>query len=166
MNILLKLEGGPLYHAVDRLSYIFRGVPGYVNVALKSIQDDYTRRVSIDDSASAILNASHDELQSCKDDIKKALEALKPFRPEGFVEALLYAAVLTKAGCHDITSAYFNEMIMCIPEEERYRQWQLSATSVELASSIENAIGCSEDFLEIMGRWNITQCALEKVNEE
>ena len=90
--ILLSLEGSALYCAVDRLHYGFEDVPGFAKVALKSIQDDYTRSISIDDCASAILRAPHDELQKCVDDIKKAFEALRPFRPEGFVEALCESA--------------------------------------------------------------------------
>ena len=91
-GILFSLRGSTPYHAVDRLHYGFADVPGFTKVALKSIQDDYTRSISTDDCASAILRAPHNELQNCVDDIKKAFEALRPFRPEGFVEALLYAA--------------------------------------------------------------------------
>jgi hypothetical protein len=73
---LLSLDGSALYHAIDQLHYGFEDVPDFAKVALKSIQDDYTRSISIDDSMSAIFRASHSELQNCVDDIKKAFYVL------------------------------------------------------------------------------------------
>lgn len=164
--ILFRLEGSALYHAVDRLHYGFYDVPGFVKVAMKSIQDDYTRSISIDDCASAILRAPHDELQSCVDDIKKAFEALKPFRPEGFYEALIYAAALTKAGNHAETGVCFRELVTSIPAEDRNEQWRLEAALIEVASEIEHAIGDGEPIVELIENWNSILSELEKENEE
>ena len=164
--ILLTLEGSALYHAVDRLHYGFEDVPGFAKVALKSIQDDYTRSISIDDCASAILRAPHNELQNCVDDIKKAFEALRPFRPEGFIEALLYAAALTKAGNHAAASTCFRELIASIPVEDRNEQWRLEAALVAVASEIEHAIGGGEAFVELIEKWSSLLSELEKENEE
>lgn len=165
-GILLRLDGSALYHAVDRLHYGFKEVPGFVNVALKSIRDDYTRSISIDDCAAAILSAPQNELQNCVDDIKKAFEALRPFRPEGFVEALLYAAALTKAGNHAAASSCFKELMSGIPEEDRNKQWQLEAALVETASDIECAIENGEPFLELIEKWRSLMSDLEKEYEE
>jgi hypothetical protein len=165
-GILLSLEGSALYQAVDRLHYSFMDVPGFAKVALKSIQDDYTRSISIDDCASAILRAPHNELQSCVDDIKKAFEALRPFRPEGFIEALLYAAALTKAGNHAVASTCFRELMASIPVEDRNEQWRLEAALVAVASEIEHAIGGGETIVELIEKWSSLLSDLEKENEE
>jgi hypothetical protein len=165
-GILLSLEGSALYHAVDRLHYGFEDVPGFTKVALKSIQDDYTRSISIDDCASAILRAPRNELQNCVDDIKKAFEALRPFRPEGFIEALLYAAALTKAGNHAAANTCFRELMASIPVEDRNEQWRLEAALVAAASEIEQAIGGGEAFVELIEKWSSLLSNLEKENEE
>ncbi len=165
-GILISLEGSALYCAVDRLHYGFKDVPGFVKVALKSIQDDYTRYISTDDCATAILGAPHNELQDCVDDIKKAFEALRPFRPEGFVEALLYAAALTKAGDHAAASSCFRELVASIPEENRNEQWRIEAALVATASEIEHAIGDGEAFVELIVKWSSILNQLEKENEE
>lgn len=164
--ILLSLEGSALYHAVDRLHYGFEAVSGFVKVALKSIQDDYTRSISIDDCASVILRAPHHELQNCVGDIIKAFEALKPFRPEGFVEALLYAAALTKAGNHAAANTCFRELVGSIPAEDRNEHWRIEAGLVAAASEIERAIENGEDFVELSEGWSSLLNELEKENEE
>lgn len=164
-GILLSLEGSALYHAVDRLHYGFRDVPGFAKVALKSIQDDYTRSISTDDCASAILRAPHNELQNCVDDIKNAFEALRPFRTEGFVEALLYAAALTKAGNHAAASTCFRELMASIPVEDRNEQWRLEAALVAAASEIEHAIGGGEEIAELIEKCSSLLSELEKENE-
>lgn len=166
LTTLLNLEGNALYHAVDRLHYGFRDVPGFAKVALKSIQDDYTRSISIDDCASAILRSPHNELQDCVDDIKKAFEALKPFRPAGFVEALLYAAALTKAGNHAAATICFRDLLAGIPVEERTEKWRLETALVAVASEIEHAIGDGQAFVDLSEKWRSLLSDLEKENEE
>lgn len=165
-GILLSLEGSALYHAVDRLHYGFKVVPGFTKVALKSIQDDYTRSISIDDCASAILSAPYTELQNCVDDIKKAFNALRPFRPEDFVESLLYAAALTKVGNHAAASTCFRELVESIQVEDRNKQWRLEAALVAMASEIEHDIGGDEEFPELIEKWSNLMSELEKENEE
>ena len=164
--ILFTLEGSALYHAVDQVHYGFKNVPGFTKVALKSIQNDYTRSISIDDCAAAILGAPNNELQNCVEDIKKAFEALRPFRPEGFIEALLYATVLTKAGNHATASACFRELMACIPVEDRNEQWRLEAALVAAASEIEHAIGGGAALVELIENWRSLLSELEKENEE
>ena len=164
--ILLSLEGSALYHAVDRLHYGFRDVPGFTQVALKSIQNDYTRSISTDDCASAILRAPKNELQNCMDDIIKAFEALRPFKPEGFVEALLYAAALTKAGNHAAASTCFRELVASIPIEDRNEHWRIETALVVAASDIEHAIRVEEPLAELMEEWSRLLSELEKENEE
>ena len=165
-GILLSLDGSALYHAVDRLHYGFNEVPGFAKVALKSIQDDYTRSISIDDCTSAILRAPRNELQNCVDDIKKAFEALRPFKPEGFVEALVYATALTKAGNYAVAGVCFRELMASIPVEDRYEQWRLEAALVAAASEIEHAIGGGEATVELIEKWSSLLSGLEKENEE
>ena len=164
-GILLSLEGSALYHAVDRLHYGFRGVPDFVKVALKSIQDDYTRSISIDHCASAILRAPRHELQNCVDDMKKAFEAIKPFKPKGFTEALLYAAALTKAGNHAAANTCFKELTASIPVEDRNELWRLEAALVSTASEIEHAIGVGEAIAQLSEKWSSLMSDLEKENE-
>jgi len=165
-GILLRLEGSALYRAVDRLHYGFEAVPGFIKVALKSIQDDYTRSISTDDCATAILRAPHNELQNSVDDIKKAFEALRPFRPEGFTEALLYAAALTKAGNHATASTCFRELVASIPAEDRNKHWRIEASLVATASELERIIQNGGDFLELVEKWSSLLKELEKENEE
>ncbi|WP_223498202.1 hypothetical protein [Serratia sp. JSRIV001] len=165
-NILFSLEGSALYHAINRLQYRFEDVPGFVKVALKAIQDDYTRSISIDDCASVILRAPRHELQNCIGDIKKSFEALKPFRPEGFVEALVYAAALTKSGNYAATSICFKELLENIPIEDRYKGWRLNAALIVEAADIENAIDSGTSFTGLIEKWNCFLADLEKYNEE
>lgn len=165
-SILLRLEGSALYHAVDRLHYGFKAVPGFIKVALKSIQDDYTRSISTDDCTTAILRAPHNELQNSVDDIKKAFEALRPFRPEGFIEALLYAAALTKAGNHATANTCFRELVASIPAEDRNEHWRIEASLVTTASELEHIIQNGGDFLELVEEWSSLLKELEKENEE
>ena len=165
-EVLFSLEGSVLYHAVDRLHYGFNDVPGFCKVALKSIRDDYTRGISTDDCVTTILRAPQSELQNCVDDIKIAFEALRPFKQEGFVEALLYAAALTKTGNHAAASACFKELITGIPIEDRNEQWRLEAALVVVASEIENSIGSGEVIVELMEQWSNLLSELEKENEE
>ncbi len=165
-GILLSLEESALYDAVGRLHYDFGNVPGFVKVALKSIQDGYTRSISTDDCASVILRAPQNELQNCLDDIRKAFEALRPFRQNDFSEALLYAAALTKAGNHATTSTCFRELVESIPREDRNEQWRLEAALVATASEIEQAIGSGETFVELIEKWRRLLSGLEKENEE
>ena len=164
--ILLTLEGSALYRAVDRLRYGFAEVPGFAKVALKAIQDDYTRSISTDDCASAILRAPRQELQNCLDEIQMAFKGLKPYRPEGFVEALLYAAALTKAGGHAASGAYFKELLANIPEEDRNELWRLETALVAVASDIEDSIESGEAFSELIEHWRSLLSDLERENEE
>ena len=164
-GILFSLEGSALYHAVDRLHYGFKEVPGFAKVALKSIQDDYTRSISIDDCMSAILSAPHREIVNCVDDIKKAFSELKP-RPESFIEALLYAAALTRAGKYEDVSAHFRELKVSIPVEDRYKQWRLEVAMVETAAEIEHRIENGEALDELIKKWINLLSDLEKENEE
>lgn len=165
-SILLGLAGSALYRAVDRLHYGFATVPGFAKVALKSIQDDYTRSISIDDCMSAILRSPHKELKNCVDDIIKAFEALRPFRPQGFAEALFYAAALTKAGNYATASTCFRELVASIPVEGRNEHWRIEAALVATASEIERAINNGEDLVELIDEWNSLLNKLEKENEE
>lgn len=165
-GILLSLEEGALYRAVDRLHLGFKNVPGFVKVALKSIQSDYTRSISIDDCGSTILRAPHNELQTFADDIVKAFLALRPFKPEDFFEAVLYAAALTKAENHVSASTCFSELIASIPAGDRNEQWRLEAALVATASEIEHAIGEGREFVGLIEKWSSLLSNLEKENEE
>jgi len=165
-STLLSLEDDALYRAVDRLYLGFRDVPGFVKVALKAIQDDYTRSISIDDCMSAILRAPQIELQNSIDDIKKAFLALKPFKPEDFTEALIYASALSKAGYHAVASSCFKELVADIPAEDRHEHWRLEAELVTTASEIEHAIGEGKECVELIKQWKNLLSNLEKENEK
>jgi hypothetical protein len=165
-RILLDLDGSPLYHAVERMHRGFRDVPGFLKVALKGIQDGYTRSITVDYCTSAILEAPPSELQANVCDIKKAFEALRPFRREGFVEALLYAAALTKAGDYAGASACFEQMLEDVPVETRNEQLRREISLVATASGIEQAIGSGKPFVEQVGIWNGLRTDLEREDEE
>lgn len=165
-GILQSLEGGALYRAVDRLHFGFVKVPGFVKVALKAIQDDYTRSISTDDCMTAILRAPNHELHSSIDEIKRAFEALRPFRPEDFLEALLFAAALTKAGDAAAAGVLFRELVASIPPEDRNQLWRLEAASVATAVEIEHLIGSGEAFSELIENWANHLTDLENENEE
>ena len=164
-GILLTLEGSALYNAVVRLHYDFKEVPGFVKVALKSIQDDYTRSISIDDCMSAILSAPRSEMVNCADDIKKAFSAFTPKRGS-FFEALLYAAAFTRAGKYEEASAHFKELKESIPAEYRYKQWRLEVATVETAAEIEHRIKNGEAIDKLIEKWINLLSDLEKENEE
>ena len=164
-TILLNLEGNALYHAVNRLHHGFKGVPGFAKVALKSIQDDYSRSISIDDCMSAILSAPHSEIENCAGDIKKAFSVLNP-KPENFKKALLYAAALTRVGKFKDVNTQFSELKASIPDEDRYRQWRLEVAMVEIAAEIEHRIKNGEELDELIEKWSNLLSDLEKENED
>ena len=165
-KFLLDLEGSPLYETIKRLRHGFVGVPGFTRVALKSIQDDYVRSISIDDSVTAILQSPSNELQTCVDDIKRAFDSLKPFKPEEFFEALLYAVLLTKARDYLAARNCFNELFGSIPLEDRNNLWRLEAALIADAAGIEHAVDSGEDSIELIDKWNTHLSELEKENEE
>lgn len=165
-GILLNLEGSALYHAVDRLSYNFISSPSFIKVAIKSIQDDYTRSISIDDCVSVILRTPRNELLHCVDDIQKALKGLLPFKPDNFYEALVYAYALTRTEKSVVLSECFKELISSIPLEDRNEQWRLEASLVATASDIEHAIASGGAPAELIEKWSTFLSGLEKENEE
>ncbi|EGQ7962957.1 hypothetical protein HRO21_004684, partial [Vibrio parahaemolyticus] len=87
-NILLKLDGSALYHVINRAGYRLKQIPNFSKVALKAIQDSYTRQISIEDCQDIILSSSKKDLKNNITDIVKALSALKPFHPSNFRESL------------------------------------------------------------------------------
>ena len=165
-GILLELEGLALYKAVDHLHRGFNEVPGYVRVALKAIQNEYTRSISMDDCVTAILQAPEAELKLCVGEIVAAFYALKPFRAEGFVEALVYATALAKIGEHEQVNSCFLDLVESIPSEDRSKQWKLSAALIAAASDIENAIVSRQPFDDKVRRWGELQSRLEEENAE
>lgn len=165
-EILLSLEGGALYKAVDSLHYGFSNAPKFVKVALKSIQSDYTRSISIDDCASAILRASRNELLNSVDDIKIAFESLKPFRREDFREALLYIAVLTKAKKHKAAADCLEELLSNIPAENRSKQWRIETALVKVASEVEDAIAHNKKIEQLTKKWSSLSSDLSLEYEE
>jgi hypothetical protein len=165
-GILLSLEGDALYTAINRLHYKFNDIPGFTKVALKAIQDNYTRSISTDDCKSAIANAPTIELQNCEDDIRKALENLKPFRLQNFSEALLYIAVLSRAGFYITARDCILELTESIPKEDRTNLWRLESSLVATALEIESAIGRETSTSDYIRKWKNTLAELEKENEE
>ncbi|HGU9769216.1 TPA: hypothetical protein ACNFOQ_000736 [Morganella morganii] len=165
-NILLSLKGSALYDAINRLRYYFDDVPGFVKVALKAIQDEYTRSISIDGCISVILRAPHDELRNCKEDLQKAFNALKPFKPQQFIEALVYVTALSKFGDNATATACFKELLEEIPKDDRNIQWKLKAALVTEAARIEHYIGVCEPYAELIEKWNGLTTDLEKENAE
>jgi len=165
-GILLTLEGGALYRAVDRLLYGFRDVPGFAKVAVKALQDDYTRSISTDDCVTAILRAPPEELRECATELQKAFEALKPFRREDFLETLFLAAVFSRASSFDVGVRMFKQLLAEIPKEERSELWRIETALVTTALEIEHAIGDAEEISDLRERWAGIAADLEKENEE
>ena len=165
-TILLGAEGSALYQAVNRLHYGFTSVPGYASVAFKSIQDEFTRSVSIEDCISTILKAPRRELEACIDDAKRALGALSPFSGEKFHESLLYAAVLTRVGAYDGVSASFSGFAASIPKERRYNELRLRTTAIATVSEFEKRLKSGEDTDKLVAAFKKILSDLEVENEE
>jgi len=165
-GILLTLEGGALYRAVHRLLYSFRDVSGFAKVAVKALQDDYTRSISTDDCVTAILRAPPEELRECTAELQKSFEALKPFRREDFLETLFLAAVFSRAGSFDVGVTMFKQLLAEIPKEERSELWRIETALVATALEIESAIGDAEKISDLRESWAVVAADLEKENEE
>lgn len=163
ISILLSLKGHVLYHAVDRLH--FRALPGLSKVALKSIQDPYTRSISKEDSIDSIMRSSVNELQCSIQEIQKAFDALKPFRIENFTETLVFVAVLSRTGNYEIAIKCLEELLASIPVEERYKYWMLQVSLVSTACKIESAISNSKPYEKLIESWNELNIELERENE-
>ncbi|EDP0973091.1 hypothetical protein F4S78_22555, partial [Salmonella enterica subsp. enterica serovar Reading] len=115
---------------------------------------------------SVILRAPHDELRNCKDDLQKAFNALKPFKPQQFIEALVYVAALSKCGDNVTANVCLKELLEEIPNDERNTQWKLKAALVTEATSIEHAISVCEPYNGLIEKWNGLTAELEKEYEE
>lgn len=165
-GILLSLEEGALYHAVDRLYLSFLHAPGFVKVALKALQDDYTRSISTEDCETTILKAPSDELRKCIDELQAAFETFSPLRVEDFRTLLLLASACSRAGRFDIGAAGFKQISEEVPEDERSKLWRLETALVAAAFEFERAIGEDEDIVDISESWGGLTADLEKENEE
>lgn len=165
-NLLLKLDGPALYHAIDKLVYSFREIPGFVKVALKSLIDQYTRSISTDDCVTAILRTPLEELRDHADDIEIAFDVLKPFHPEDFAEALLLISALTKAGRFLSARGRSQALLAAIPTEDRYTQWRLEVALLETAAAIEGAIASGKAATGLIEQWKSLSAELEIENEE
>lgn len=165
-HMLLQLEDGALYQAINQLHYRFGDVPGYIRVALKAIQSNYTRSISIDDCVSVILMTSKSELKSCVGEFQKALRSLQPFKPILLYEILVHAAALTRAGEYLAASEGCKELINTIPSEPRHELSRMQIELVALASEIEHSIECGNALKELITQWYDKLTELSKENEE
>lgn len=165
-KILLNLEGNALYTAINTLHYHFNNVPGFIEVALKAIQDEYTRNISINNCLAVILKSTPDNLRNSKSSLQKAFNSLKPFKPEQFTEALVYIITLSKIGDNTAAEFCFKELLKEIPKDDRHTQWRLEVALVTEASRIEHAIATDKPYTELIKKWNSLMADLEKENEE
>lgn len=163
LGILLNLKGHDLYKAVHRLNY--KRIPEFNRVALKAIQDPYTRSISLEDSMDSIMRSSSTELQKTTKDVQKAFEALKPFNLKDCNEALVYLAVLSRIGNNDIAFKCIDELLASMPIEVRNNYWRLHLSIVSVACKIEHAISNSQPIEGLIKNWNELQKELEKENE-
>ena len=165
-DILFRLEEGALYRAIDRLGYRFRDVPGFSKVAIKALQDDYTRSISIERAVMSILSAPAHELRSSFDELQQAFETLRPPRPEQFYEALVLAAALSRGGANDIVGALFEQLLDEIPVNERNKLWRLDTALVATAARIECTIREGNELSEMKMSWSTQVQDSEKEHDE
>lgn len=161
-KILLSLEEDALYEAINTLHYHFNNIPSFIDVALKAIQDEYTRNISIDNCLSVILKSTPDNLRDSKTNLQKAFNSLKPFKPEQFTEALVYIIALSKTGDNTATEFCLKELLEGIPKDDRHTQWKLEATLVSIAAYMEHAIETSKPYIKLIEKWNGLMADLEK----
>lgn len=165
-TILLKLEGDTLYKATNSLSSRFQNAPDFVKVALKSIQSEYTRGISIDRCLSIILQTSKSELNNCVKEIENVLAALQPFSKENFVEILVYITVLHKSGHYTEACAHAEGLLLSVPVEDRNKQWRLQIELILIALRVEESIHSDTQFSELLEQWHNLLLELEKAHEE
>lgn len=166
MDILFDLEGSALYHAVDRLGYRFRMVPGFARVAIKALRDDYTRGISIEKCAIVLFQAPLNELGAATNELKLAFEALKPYQPEDFPEALLLATALSRGGADNFGAELFRQLLSEIPKEKRHELWRIETALVATALDVERRINAGEETLELESVWSSQLADLEKEHDE
>lgn len=165
-GILLSLEEGALYRAVDRLYLSFFQTPGFVKVTLKALQDDYTRSISTDDCETTILRAPSGELEKSVQELQAAFDAFSPFRVEHFRTLLVLAVACSRAGRFDIGAARFKQISEEVPDDDRSKLWRLETAMIAAAFEFERAIGEDEDIVDISKSWGGLAADLEKENEE
>lgn len=165
-GILLSLEKGALYRAVDRLYLSFLQTPGFVKVTLKALQDDYTRSISTDDCETTILRAPSEELEKSVHELRAAFDTFSPFRGKHFRTLLVLASACSRAGQFDIGAARFKQISEEIPDDDRNKLWRLEAAMIAAAFEFERAIGEDEDIVDISDNWGGLSADLEKENEE
>lgn len=161
--ILLTLKDDALYHAVQCLYY--KNIPEFNKVALKAIQDPYTRRISIEDSIDSIMRSSTCELQNSTKEIQKAFKALEPFELRNFDEALVYLYILSRVGNYEITIECIDKLLATLPAEVRNNYWRLQLSIILVACKIEHAISNSQAYEGQIENWNKLQKELETENE-
>lgn len=164
--ILLKQEGSALYHAVNQSGYRFKTLPSFLKVALKAIQDSYTRGISISDCKDIILSSTKHELINSKEEIVGALELLKPLKQGDFLEAITYATALSISGDSAIGANLFNDFANSIPEETRHLLWRIQTELVATALQIESEIQVGNLSNESTQKWQELIKKLEKEHEE
>lgn len=161
-NMLLKLEGDSLYVAVDKLHYKFKNVPDYIKVALKSLQSDYTRSISIDDCISVIFKASNIEIENATEEIEQTLKNLQPYSDRDFHEVLVCINALNKIGKYGKASEFFESFTQILPKEVRNKTFRLEAELILLALKIEESIKSQNDITELLNTWNSLEADLNK----
>ncbi|MDV7574186.1 hypothetical protein ACT41I_07250 [Acinetobacter baumannii] len=165
-SILLNLEGDALYKATNHLSSRFRNTPDFLKVALKSIQSEYTRQISIDSCLRFILQAPKSELINSNKEIRAALVKLKPLTGENFIEALVYICALHKSGKSLDASAHLEDLLISIPIEDRNRNWRLEIELILTASKVEAAIQHNTEHSKLLEKWYNLLIELEKEHDE
>lgn len=160
--MLLKLEGDSLYVAVDKLHYKFKNVPDYIKVALKSLQSDYTRSISIDDCISVIFKASNIEIENATEEIEQTLKNLQPYSVRDFHEVLVCINALNKIGKYGKASEFFESFTQSLPKEVRNKTFRLEAELILLALKIEESIKSQNDITELLNTWNSLEADLNK----
>ncbi|EIT7020332.1 hypothetical protein MA615_000604 [Vibrio vulnificus] len=165
-NILLKLDGSALYHVINRAGYRLKQIPNFSKVALKAIQDIYTRQISIEDCQDIILSSSKKDLKNNITDIVKALSALKPFHPSNFRESLTYARALSVSEHNALGADLFRDFVDTIPDEERSLLFRIQTDIVATALQIENEIQTGSLTTSSILKWHDLIDRLEKESEE
>ena len=165
-KILLQREEKALYEAVNQPSYRLKSLPNYTKVALKAIQDNYVRSITIDYCETVLLESDKEELADNLAELIKAFEALKPHSPSNFIEALLYVSLISKSGNNKISMNLMDELLLSIPKEERSQLWRIETEIVSEAASIESEIHAGKFNADKIEKWYTLLSQMETENEE
>lgn len=165
-TILMTLEDGPLYHAVNYLRYDLLSATNYLGVVIKSLRSEYTRQISTDDCLTTIRNASENEIEKHHAQLNEALNDLHPLSPYNFLEATTLIAALSRVRRAADGVAFCQRALSETPDTKQNRQFRAEIELLKIACEVESDAERSIEYQKQLESWLRAKSELEEEEDE